>query len=279
MCGQCGCEILVRCCDLDIVKFCSSDCYWVSMVGKGLSEEHKRNIGLGSLGHTMSEESKNKLSILHTGLKHSDATKVKIGDTKRGIPLSAEHIKKVGDGNRGKVRSLMARKNLGDSKRGEKSCWYGKRGEGTPNWRGGTTPLAQQIRTTPEYAEWRLGVLRRDRFTCEFCGSRVDLEVDHFPRKFSLILRENGIKTVEQVPECTELWDLDNGRTLCYHCHRNVAHGDVRYIERLKESENVQFGGERVFLQVAGTVRWKRNKTETFYEVSDNGGVGRILKG
>jgi 5-methylcytosine-specific restriction endonuclease McrA len=62
----------------------------------------------------------------------------------------------------------------------------------------------------PEYEELRQRVLRRDSWRCQFCGSRLGLEVHH--QHFS---SHSG--------EDTE----DNLITLCASCH-SVAHGTVR---------------------------------------------------
>ena len=32
-------------------------------------------------------------------------------------------------------------------------------------------------------------------------------------------MEENNIKTLEEAENCEELWNINNGRTLCYPCH------------------------------------------------------------
>jgi 5-methylcytosine-specific restriction endonuclease McrA len=46
------------------------------------------------------------------------------------------------------------------------------------------------------------------------------LEVHH-PESFDDICKENCGSTVEQALDCEELWDLNNGISLCYGCHKD----------------------------------------------------------
>lgn len=95
-------------------------------------------------------------------------------------------------------------------------------GEKAPNWQGGKTEVARGIRTCAHYAQWRLSVFERDKFTCCSCGvSGGDLNADHI-KPFHSILKENNIKSVEQAIECEKLWDVENGRTLCVACHKKT---------------------------------------------------------
>ena len=44
-------------------------------------------------------------------------------------------------------------------------------------------------------------------------------------------MRDNNIKTLEEAIRCPELWDINNGRTLCNTCHNKTK----RYLkERTK---------------------------------------------
>ena len=99
------------------------------------------------------------------------------------------------------------------------------RGENSPKWKGGLTPLALQIRHCFEYRQWRSDIFTRDNFTCVLCearsgnGKAVELNADHYPKKFSTIFHENNIKSLEQALNCEEFWNINNGRTLCVKCH------------------------------------------------------------
>lgn len=83
--------------------------------------------------------------------------------------------------------------------------------------------LSYQIKHHDRYAMWRLMVLGRDNFTCQFCGARGVYLFPHHLKAFSLILRENNITTLEEALKCEELWDLDNGVTLCNECHKQTS--------------------------------------------------------
>ena len=85
--------------------------------------------------------------------------------------------------------------------------------------------LKLKIRNTTEYLMWRLSILKRDNFTCKICHASVKdnkslrLEVHH-AKAFEDICNENNLSTVEQALECKELWDVNNGISLCYSCHK-----------------------------------------------------------
>ena len=84
-----------------------------------------------------------------------------------------------------------------------------------------------KIRNTTKYLKWRLSILRRDNFTCRICHASVKenkslrLEVHH-PKSFDDICKENNVYTVEQALECKELWNVNNGVSICYRCHKDV---------------------------------------------------------
>lgn len=94
------------------------------------------------------------------------------------------------------------------------------RGENSPRWRGGITHLYHKIRRLPEYDLWRKVVFARDSFCCIWCFEKDKrIEADHI-KPFSAIIILNNIKTVDDAIKCSELWDPNNGRTLCRDCHK-----------------------------------------------------------
>jgi len=100
-----------------------------------------------------------------------------------------------------------------------------KYGEENGNWKGGKTKLVESIRKHDKYKAWRLDIFERDKFTCILCQNREDIQADHI-KPFSVILLENGISSLENALECRELWNRDNGRTLCKICHhKQPTHG------------------------------------------------------
>ncbi len=97
---------------------------------------------------------------------------------------------------------------------------HGSIGENNWHWKGGIKSLYNQIRDSKEYTLWRLAVFTRDNFTCQECGDKTGSNLNaHHLKEFSKILEENNITTIEQALVCKELWDIDNGITLCEDCH------------------------------------------------------------
>jgi len=82
------------------------------------------------------------------------------------------------------------------------------------------TPLNKQIRKSYKFKQWREAVFERDDYTCQECGKKGFKLHPHHIKLFSQILKDNYIKTFEQAMNCQELWDVSNGITLCYSCHR-----------------------------------------------------------
>lgn len=105
------------------------------------------------------------------------------------------------------------------NKGGRNKYWQGKN---NPNWKGGITPLCAMIRRLPESRNWIEKVFKRDNWTCQECSQRGgDLQAHHL-KLFSEIINENKIRTIEQAINCNELWNIDNGKTLCEKCHRKT---------------------------------------------------------
>lgn len=82
------------------------------------------------------------------------------------------------------------------------------KGENNPAWKGGITPENTRIRNSNAYKKWRVEVMERDNFTCQFCSKRGgDLHVDH-------------IKPFSKFPDLR--MEISNGRTLCVPCHKKT---------------------------------------------------------
>lgn len=90
-------------------------------------------------------------------------------------------------------------------------------------WKGGVTSLYNQIRGSFKYRQWRSDIFTRDKFQCIFGGKKHgwELHADHI-KQMALIVKENKIKTLKEAMECNELWDINNGRTLCVPCHKKT---------------------------------------------------------
>ncbi len=202
------------------------------MVKKGRkhSEETKQKISISRrkylknhphnhLGNKLSEETKRKIGLANSialkGRKVPFKVRIKMGKARMGHLTSKETRRKIGLANskslKGKKLSLQHKKNIGKSIRGEKN----------PQWRGGITPLIRQIRNCFEYRQWRSDVFTRDDFTCQKCFARGYKINAHHVKRFSIIMKENKIKTFHQALLCEELWNINNGRTLCDDCHKH----------------------------------------------------------
>lgn len=94
--------------------------------------------------------------------------------------------------------------------------------KGNKKTKQGVTPLRILIRMSPFYKKWRSGVFSRDKWTCQTCQLRGCILEAHHIKPFVKILKEYNIKTVEDALKCEELWNLNNGVTLCKGCHNDV---------------------------------------------------------
>lgn len=57
-------------------------------IGRKLTDEHKRNVGLASKGHVTSIETRKKISIAKVGGHHTEESKRKMSITRKGKPWS-----------------------------------------------------------------------------------------------------------------------------------------------------------------------------------------------
>jgi len=98
------------------------------------------------------------------------------------------------------------------------------KGKNNPGWKGGINreSLTRKIRHSAIYRLWRDSVYRKANFICQKCYNiGIGIHAHHI-KKMSDILDEYKINTFEQAINCSELWDLNNGITLCYYCHNNI---------------------------------------------------------
>lgn len=100
-----------------------------------------------------------------------------------------------------------------------KGCF--PKGEKHPSWKDGITSLRKQIYKLYEYKQWRSDVFQRDNWICQTCGEKGkgNLEAHHI-KAFSQILKVNCITNIREAQRCKELWNIDNGITLCKECHK-----------------------------------------------------------
>ena len=104
---------------------------------------------------------------------------------------------------------------------------FGKRGAETSNWKNGISVLYDIIRKCFLYRQWHSDIFTRDKFTCQHCNKRGGDLHAHHKESFALILKRNNIETLKQAELCSELWNINNGITLCKKCHK-VEHKKIR---------------------------------------------------
>lgn len=169
-------------------------------------------------GDKISAKLKNKPKPPRTKEHCENISKSKVGENNPMFDkkhtqeaLDKMHVAQLGNTkNLGHRLPLESRKKMSEDRKGDKSH----------TWKGGVTPMRRMIRESFEYREWIKEIFKRDNFTCQECDERGDYLHAHHIKTFSQILEENNITTLEQAKECKDLWDINNGITLCKKCHK-----------------------------------------------------------
>jgi 5-methylcytosine-specific restriction endonuclease McrA len=107
-----------------------------------------------------------------------------------------------------------------------KSKWISEhtRGALSCRWKGGISPIANKIRSSMFYTQWRQQCFVRDDFTCQICNQAGgELEVHH-QIPFSKLLQEAKtclplLPIYDAAMLYSPLWKLENGIVLCKRCH------------------------------------------------------------
>jgi hypothetical protein len=152
---------------------------------KPYTEEQRKNLVNRLMGHSVSKETRLKLSEARMGEKN---------------PMY------------GKIVSEETRRKLSKVHKGEKSYL----------WKGGVTLFRHGLRTCFEYRQWRSDIFTKDNFTCQECGQIGKRLHAHHIEAFSSIIQKYEITTIQEALECEELWNINNGITLCEKCHKEL---------------------------------------------------------
>lgn len=167
-----------------------------SLKGRVFSNEWKRKIGLKSKGRKMTKEAIEKIRESKKNL--TEENRKNISNAQKGKLIPIETRIKISNANKGKKRTDETRKKMRLAQLGEKSHL----------WKGGISDINNKIRTSLEYKLWRESVFNRDNYTCVWCQQKGGtLNADH-------------IKSFAYYPELR--FAIDNGRTLCFDCHKTT---------------------------------------------------------
>ena len=93
-------------------------------------------------------------------------------------------------------------------------------GENGNSWKGGVSRLNELIRKNFKYRQWRCDVYTRDNFICQDCGQRSGILNAHHNKELTEIIREYKIISLKEALECEEIYNINNGITLCRDCHK-----------------------------------------------------------
>jgi len=174
-------------------------------------------------GYKQSEEHKRKIGNANKGKNHKGNWSKKAVETRKkngsyisffkGKKLSEEHKNKISKSTEGRIISKEQRKKISEKMKGKKQSpetiekRISKiRGDKCHFWKGGITPINEQIRQSFEYSLWHKVVLIRDNFTCQKYGIRGGKLVAHHINNFA------------DFPELRMA--IDNGITLSDKAHR-----------------------------------------------------------
>ena len=144
--------------------------------------------------------------------KHKEGCKCFRCDRKNQI-FSLETKKKMSIAKKGKP-SLCKGKKVGFVVHPEliykgKPWNKGIKGKESHSWKGGIT-TKNQLERIKFRKEIQKTVFERDNYTCQLCGSKKNLQVDH----------------IQSWAEYVELrFNIDNCRTLCAECHYQITFG------------------------------------------------------
>lgn len=245
-CVYCNKKFLVERYRKKVAKFCSHDCYGKNLKGQkrvARSSDTKKKIGdanrgekNGMYGKVPWNKGKHDLIPWNKGLK--------VGS----IPLNERKGKFSKCKNCGKeiwIEDYLSKRKKYCSRKCSNLYRTGKTilknyGKNNYNWKGGTTPLRTSIWKNFKSVEWRSLIFERDNFTCQMpdCDKTESFLNAHHIKKFSDILQENNIKTVEDAENCKELWNINNGITLCKKCHRKIKCKEEEYADTFHQIIN-----------------------------------------
>lgn len=158
-----------------------------------------------------------RLASKHTNRTIQKQSKIKVGNKNPMFGIKRpEHSILMKKKMKGRKLSILARQKMSNAKKGicgpNHNTWI------EPDKRKGT--LNKNIRRLKEMKEWRHKVFEKDDYTCVDCGKRGSyLHADHI-KPLHFLLTEYKILKPSDAVKTPEIWNVENGRTLCVPCHK-----------------------------------------------------------
>lgn len=99
--------------------------------------------------------------------------------------------------------------------------------------------IKKRIRKCQRYIRWRKQIFVRDGYRCVTCLKQGTIHADHYPKPFADILASiievSGRKNLyKNAMNSKELWDINNGRTLCKGCHYKTPNYGAKQYQKVE---------------------------------------------
>ena len=132
-----------------------------------------------------------------------------------------------------KTLGIMSLKKLGTKPNTQTRLKMSKAHSGCKSsfWKGGTNTLNVRLRKSIKNILWKEQILKRDNYTCQYCGIYgVQFHIHH-KIAFSILLN-NFLKKYDfkhndilfsLAQRHIPFWDIGNGITLCIKCHKKTS--------------------------------------------------------
>jgi hypothetical protein len=167
--------------------------------------------------HPPSIETRAKISAGNKGRKWTEEQKQAISNSMKNLSpeVKLRKAEAVSRAQKGRISTLKG-------KRKNEPVWNKgiHTGHKSANYKGGISKIDKLIRRMLEYRIWRSNCFERDKWTCQTCRTRGVYITVHHIRSVSSIIDKNNIKDIIDAAKCDELWDENNGVTLCEDCHK-----------------------------------------------------------
>ena len=229
-CEHCGQEVTKRTCDYNKSEhhYCGRECYWAVNRGKN---HYKYAAKIVKCGYCDNDIERNQSRLKAQEMQFCDS-ECHHKWMKENGPKGEDHPiynrTAVECDNCGETLLLTQWEcNRSDMHYCDRDCMKEHRNkigfyklENNFNWQGGLKPIHTAIRNLDEYKQWRNNVYRRDHYKCVLCESK-DIHAHHLI-PLGLICKIQGVKDTVDALDCSMLWNVSNGVTLCKECHNEL---------------------------------------------------------